>query len=139
MCDGTHSLIRITSSSDNRFQQLSSSQLSIRFGSKARPAARDSVIKHHVFGVKTRNRGNASDGSHCRKPAENFIRIRSHSRRGISCAWKKTDIRPSWGFAIADAGEGRLFPLAAIPENADFHTPENPLLLWKSYVGISAA
>jgi hypothetical protein len=32
------------------------------------------------------------------------------------------------------------FPtLAAIPENADFHTPENPLLLWKSYVGISAA
>ena len=30
--------------------------LSIRFGSKARPAARDSDFKHRVFGVKTRNR-----------------------------------------------------------------------------------
>src|SRR6266699_3568517 len=31
--------------------------LSIRFGSKARPAARDSDFKHRVLGVKTRNRG----------------------------------------------------------------------------------
>ena len=31
--------------------------LSIRLRSKARPAVRDSAFKHHVFGVKTRNRG----------------------------------------------------------------------------------
>jgi hypothetical protein len=28
--------------------------------------------------------------------------------------------------------------LHPIPETADLHTPEKPLLLWKSYVGISA-
>src|SRR5215467_15168972 len=73
MCDGTHSLIRITSSSDNRFQQLSSSQLSIRFGSKARPTARDSVLKHLVFGAATRSSGTPAS-CHCRRPPENFIR-----------------------------------------------------------------
>src|SRR5215470_19091490 len=31
--------------------------LSIRFGSKARPAARDSDLKHHVFGDRTRSSG----------------------------------------------------------------------------------
>jgi hypothetical protein len=63
--------------------------LSIRFGSKARPAARDSVIKHLVFGVTTRSRGTPA-GCHCRQPAENFIRscsteIFTAARRGDDC------------------------------------------------------
>jgi hypothetical protein len=92
-----------------------------------------------VFGVKTRNRGTPLTAPHCRKLAENFIRIYSHSAMQVSCAWKKTDIRPSWGLRYCRCRGRAFLSLAAILENADFHRPENPLLLWKSYVGISAA
>jgi hypothetical protein len=61
--------------------------------------------------------------------------MNSHSRRKLSYAWKKTDIRPSSSFFIAEQGKGPLHP---IPENADLHTPEKAALLCKSSVGISA-
>src|SRR5579862_305646 len=50
--------------------------LSIRFGTKARPVARASALKHLVFGAVARSRGTPA-GCHCRQPAENFIRTDS--------------------------------------------------------------
>src|SRR6201997_3570005 len=53
---------RLTLLPRNPYREFSSllyseRRLSIRSGSKARPAARDSDFKHRVFGDKTRNRG----------------------------------------------------------------------------------
>src|ERR1700757_1038650 len=53
---------RLTLLPRNPYREFSSllyseRRLSIRSGSKARPAVRDSDFKHRVFGDKTRNRG----------------------------------------------------------------------------------
>jgi hypothetical protein len=78
--------------------------------------------------------GRKSDGSHCRKPAENFIRIRSHSRCRFPVPGRKLISDHLGGFAIADAAEGRPFPCSSSPKTQISTDPKilcccgNPML-----------
>lgn len=103
--------------------------LSIRWGSKARPAVRDSDLEHRVFGHKTRNHGT---------PLTAFIvgsrqKTSSATLRKVGVAFsvpgRGREIQVLPGFSIADAGEGAPLPLHPIPANADLHTPEKTVLL----------
>jgi hypothetical protein len=70
-------LLRRNPDSEPSLPSCSGLHLSIRFRSKARPAARDSDFKHRVFGVKTRNRGTpptASIVGSRPKPSSAFVR-----------------------------------------------------------------
>jgi len=72
--------------------------LSIRFGSKARPAARASDLKHLVFGDYTRSRGTPA-GCYCRQPAETLhpqsLHRDFHSGAAPRRLWKSPPSNPT--------------------------------------------
>src|SRR5262249_16736381 len=91
-----------------------SAEYSVR--NKAHPAARDSDFKHHVFGVKTRNRGTPLTapivGSQ-QKTSSATIRT---VQRKIFLRWPMNTTSTMQRFFMDDAGEGRPFPCTPSPK-----------------------